>query len=69
MFPNYIQETLDKYSANSDVQENKNVYILNQQDDIEAYDDKPNNFSSKKKLHLATLKLIMQLYKIATEKH
>ncbi len=48
MFPNYIKETLDKYIANSDVQENENECISNQQDDtistdssgdIETYDD------------------------------
>ena len=48
MFPNYIKETLDKYITTSDVQENENEYISNQQDDtismdssgdIETYDD------------------------------
>jgi len=53
MFPNYIKETLDKYIAYSDVQENENDYISNQQDDtisidstndIEIYDNPPNTF-------------------------
>jgi len=53
MFPNNIKETLDKYIANSDVQENENDYISNQQDDtisidstndIEIYDNPPNTF-------------------------
>jgi hypothetical protein len=51
MFPNYIKETLNKYIANSDVQENENDYISNQRDDtisidstddIETYDNPPN---------------------------
>ena len=53
LVPNYIKETLDKYIANSDVQENENEYISNQEDDtismdssddIETYDDQPNTF-------------------------
>jgi hypothetical protein len=54
MFPNYIKETLEKYIAYSDVQENENEYISNQQDDtistdssgdIETYDDPRSIFS------------------------
>ena len=38
MFTNYIKETLDKYIANSDVQENENDYVSNQRDDTISID-------------------------------
>ena len=59
MFPNYIKETLDKYIASSDVQENNDNYISKQQDDtisvdssddIETYDEPPNVFFIEKKI-------------------
>jgi hypothetical protein len=68
-FPNYTKVTLEKHIATSDAEKNENGYISNQK--VDEYSDDSSDdlkitiihFSWKKKQHLPTLKLIIQLYK------